>query len=537
MQESGDTITIGDVKVAPGEIKHIKLKISESFFTSPIVMPVSVINGLGDGPRLLLSAATHGDEVNGVGIVRELIYSINHTNFNGMLICVPVMNITGFLNHTRYLPDGRDLNRNFPGRADGNPAQRIAHTIFTEVVSKCDFALDFHTAGDGRANMIQVRADMRDSNVKRIAKAFGSEIIIDSEGLPGTLRRSAAQSGIPTITIEAGEPHKFERKVVKQCLQGIMNVIYELGMMKGTICEPRFQVVVKKTEWVRADRGGILEMKTYPRSLEKEGNELCVITNPFGVEVGIVRAPFTGMVVGVTTRPVASPGSPICHMVKIDKTLYKVEQAIRKKAEEVEKVHGLTELLQEIKSEDDIAEIELQLQKVAAMLIAEREEAEKEAKKKEMNKVETQKLAEEKMDKESKPEKESKKVAEEKMDKESKPEKESKKVAEEKMDKESKPEKESKKVAEEKMDKESKPEKESKKVAEEKMDKESKPERESKKVAEEKMDKESKPERESKKVAEEKMDKESKPEKEIKKTDEKSKEDKSAKVNRIDMSQ
>jgi predicted deacylase len=364
MQESGDTITIGDVKVAPGEIKHIKLKISESFFTSPIVMPVSVINGVGDGPRLLLSAASHGDEVNGVGIVRELIYSIDHTNFNGMLICVPVMNITGFLNHTRYLPDGRDLNRNFPGRPDGNPAQRIAYTIFTEVISKCDFALDFHTAGDGRANMIQVRADMRDSNVKRIAKAFGSEIIIDSEGLPGTLRRSAAQSGIPTITIEAGEPHKFERKVVKQCLQGIMNVIYELGMMKGTIVEPRFQVVVKKTEWVRADRGGILEMKTYPRSLEKEGNELCVITNPFGVEVGIVRAPFTGMVVGVTTRPVASPGSPICHMVKIDKTLYKVEQAIRKKAEEVEKVHGLTELLQEIKSEEDIAEIELQLQKL-----------------------------------------------------------------------------------------------------------------------------------------------------------------------------
>jgi hypothetical protein len=171
---------------------------------------------------------------------------------------------------------------------------------------------------------------MTNSEVRRIARAFGSEIVIDEPGLAGTLRKAATESGTPTLTAEIGESQRFEKHLVASGLSGVMNVMYELGMMKGRPVPPLFQVIVKKTEWVRADRGGILEMIAGPRSLVTEDEELCTITNPFGKEVGAVRAPFTGMVVGITNYPMVSPGSPICHLVKLDKTLTTVENALRR---------------------------------------------------------------------------------------------------------------------------------------------------------------------------------------------------------------
>ncbi|MEW5760097.1 MAG: succinylglutamate desuccinylase/aspartoacylase family protein [Candidatus Thermoplasmatota archaeon] len=325
-----DEIKIGDDTISPGETKHIKLKVSETFLSTPIQIPISVIYGEAEGPRLFVCAASHGDEMNGVGIIRELIYDVDHSKLNGLLVCIPVLNIPGFTLRLRYLPDGRDLNRNFPGKPEGNYAQRIANAIFTEVLQQCDYGIDIHTAGVGRSNMMQTRADMLNKEVAKIAKAYGTEIILDDVGANGTLRRTATEAGIPTISVEAGEPYKFERKYVRAGLQGVMNVLYQLNMLDGKKLEAPFQVVVKKTEWVRADRGGIIEMKTKPRKLEYEGDELCTVTNPFGKEVDVVRAPFTGMVVGVTTLPLVAPGSPICHMVKLDDSLKLVESCLKK---------------------------------------------------------------------------------------------------------------------------------------------------------------------------------------------------------------
>lgn len=330
MPEARDSFALGDTIVLPGETRHIRLPVSESYVSTAVEIPLTIINGIGEGPILMVTAASHGDECNGTAIVRQLIYDVDHSNLRGVLVCAPVLNLPGFLRNERDLPDGRDLNRNFPGKPEGNSAQRIANRIFTMIVQKCDYGIDLHTATRGRSNILQVRGDMTNNEVRRVAKAYGSEIVIDEPGLPGTLRKAATESGIPTITAEIGESQRFEKHLVASGLAGVMNVLYELGMLKGKPAPPLFQVIVKKTEWVRADRGGILEMLANPRAVVSEGEELCTITNPFGKEVGAVKAPFTGMVVGITNYPMVTPGSPICHLVKLDKTLATVENALRR---------------------------------------------------------------------------------------------------------------------------------------------------------------------------------------------------------------
>ncbi len=333
MPETRDSFQLGDTIVLPGETRHMRLAVSESYVSTQIEIPLSIINGIAEGPIVFVCAASHGDECNGTGIARELVYGVDHSNLRGVLVVAPVLNLPGFLRNERDLPDGRDLNRNFPGKPDGNSAQRIADAIFTKMVEKCDYGIDLHTATRGRSNILQVRGDMTNTEVRRIARAFGSEIVIDEPGLAGTLRRAATEAGIPTVTAEIGESQRFEKELVKSGLSGVLNVLYELGMLKGKQVCPIFQVIIKKTEWVRANKGGILEMMAEPRGLVSEGEELCTITNPFGKEVGTVRAPFTGMVVGITNYPMVSPGSPICHLVKLDRTLATVEAALRKELE------------------------------------------------------------------------------------------------------------------------------------------------------------------------------------------------------------
>ena len=337
MPEARDSFQLGDTIVLPGETRHMRLAVSESYVSTQIEIPLTIINGIAEGPIVFVCAASHGDECNGTGIARELIYGVDHSNLRGVLVVAPVLNLPGFLRNERDLPDGRDLNRNFPGKPDGNSAQRIANAIFKKMVQKCDYGIDLHTATRGRSNILQVRGDMTNTEVRRIARAFGSEIVIDEPGLAGTLRRAATETGIPTITAEIGESQRFEKELVKSGLSGVLNVLYELGMLKGKTVPPIFQVIVKKTEWVRANKGGILEMIAEPRGLVSEGEELCTITNPFGKEVGTVRAPFTGMVVGITNYPMVSPGSPICHLVKLGRTLSTVESALRKEKEAKER--------------------------------------------------------------------------------------------------------------------------------------------------------------------------------------------------------
>jgi predicted deacylase len=323
--------SISGIQVAPGETREIYLKVSESYLSNTIQIPVTVIRGRTAGPTAFVMAALHGDEINGVDIVRRLIFDIDHDNLSGTLIAVPVVNIPGFLAQSRYLPYHRDLNRFFPGQRKGNNAERFAARIFNEIILKCDFGIDLHTAADGRLNLPHVRGDMGHPKVRKLARAFGATVLVSQRGVKGSLRREATEAGVPTILFEAGETGKFSPKISMAGLKGVLNVLSEMKMWpRHEQQRPPFQVIVKASDWVRTDKGGILDLQIRPGDLIYEGDLIGSILNPFGKTVTQVRAPWTGIVIGVTTAPLAIPGTGIAHVAKLKKTLSLVERSIRR---------------------------------------------------------------------------------------------------------------------------------------------------------------------------------------------------------------
>ena len=343
MDSSNTIFSICGIRIAPGETREIYLKVSESFLSTAIQIPVTVIRGVKPGPTAFVVAAVHGDEINGVDIVRRLIFDVDHDRLSGTLIAVPVINIPGFLNQSRYLPYHRDLNRFFPGSRRGHNADRIAHKIFTEIVQKSDFGIDLHTAASGRSNLPHVRGDMKNPRVRRLARAFGATVLIDQQGVRGSLRREATDYGTPTILFEAGETGRFSPRVSLSGLRGVLGVLSEMGMWEpeDKKHKPPFQVIVKASEWVRAEKGGILELSAKPGDLIYEGELIGSIVNPFGKTVTQIRSPCTGIVIGVTTAPLTIPGTGIVHVARLKKTLSLVERSLQKKLEEKNKLKKL----------------------------------------------------------------------------------------------------------------------------------------------------------------------------------------------------
>jgi predicted deacylase len=318
-----EAFTYSGGKVAPGERQNIRYGISETYLGDPIRIPVSIINGERPGPTVFLSAAAHGDELNGIEVVREVAYEWDLSDLAGTLVCMPVLNVPGFLFQQRYLPIyDRDLNRSFPGRPDSTSAKRMAHRIFQNFIEPCDFGLDFHTSTRGRTNMLHVRADMSDTKVSRLAKAFGTNVVIDSEGPSGSLRGEASRAGVPTITIEMGEAHRFQRVLIDEALAGTDSVFAEYGLRETTAVRwPGWRTIItddQEKTWIRADAGGIVDMHFERGSLVHEGDRICTITNPFKDDNTVVEAPFTGLLVGLLENPVVYPGNPLCHLVELD---------------------------------------------------------------------------------------------------------------------------------------------------------------------------------------------------------------------------
>ena len=319
-------LTIGGRPIRRGTVKQIFLKVSEYYTATPVNVPVTVIRGHERGPAVFLTAAIHGDELNGVEVVRRVMTSLTPDQLRGTLICVPVANRVGFLAHTRYLPGRRDLNRYFPGDPEGNAAARTAHLLFSEIVGHAKYGVDLHTASVGRTNLPHIRADMSNGKVRRIASAFGTEIVVDIPGSPHTLRAAATRSGVPTIIFEAGETFRFQRNMVARGVAGVRNVLAALSMIAEPAKEARFQVIIKVSEWMRSVRGGIADILVRPGEIIYAGDEIAVITNPFGREVSSVRSHLTGLIIGITTVPMVNPGDAICHVAKLEKTLATVER-------------------------------------------------------------------------------------------------------------------------------------------------------------------------------------------------------------------
>lgn len=307
-------LRIGDESIGLGEQRELHLKFSESYLGVPVSVPIYVNRAATDGPRVFLAAAIHGDELNGMGIVREFVFENAPELLCGTLICIPIVNIYGLERHSRYMPDRRDLNRCFPGTPDGSLASRLAHAIFEDIVLQCDYGIDFHTAAVRRTNYPNVRAELSDPAVRRVAMAFGCELVLDSKGPTGSLRRTAVKAGIPTIIFEAGEVWKIEPGVVEVGVRGCTNVLRYLGMLDGDPEPPVFQAMIEQAVWVRAEQGGILSFHVRPGELVKKGDALATSHNMFGRERSVLRAPVGGIVLGMTTMPAVKPGQPVYHL-------------------------------------------------------------------------------------------------------------------------------------------------------------------------------------------------------------------------------
>lgn len=306
--------------VPPGESAEVRLSVGESYTAEELTVPVTVMHGAKPGPRLFLTASIHGDELNGVGIIRDLLHDHPWNSLRGTLVAVPVANVPGFLIQDRRLPDRRDLNRSFPGNAKGSLTARLAHVLFQKVIAPSDFGIDLHTGGGERTNYPQLRCDLADATTRDLGRAFGCTFILGGAGPDRSLRRTALKKGVPTIVYEAGSPRRFERPFIEKGKTGVVNVMRHLGMLPGEPELPELTFEIDTTHWVRARVGGILDLKVALGQPVKKGEELSLNTNPFGRERSALKAPHAGAVLGLTNLPLVHPGDAVCHIAHLDKS-------------------------------------------------------------------------------------------------------------------------------------------------------------------------------------------------------------------------
>jgi predicted deacylase len=322
-------------EVDPGEKRHLRYEVGETYLGDPVEVPVTIVNGDRPGPRVFVVAAVHGDELNGVKVAQEAAIRYEPGDLAGTLVVVHVANVPAFQAQQRYIPIyDQDLNRAFPGRSESNTAGRMANELWEAFLSRCDYGLDLHTSTRNRTTMFHLRAEMADEGVERLARAFGANVVLAGAGDEGSLRRAATAAGIPTLTVEMGKAHRFQPVLVEKAVEGIEGVLAEHGLVPGDPPEPKwFRVVHGGTDdraWLRADTGGLVDMHWGPYPLVREGETICTVSDHFGRERRVVEAPFTGLLVGVLENPVALPGHPLCHLVRVDEeTGEEIEREIR----------------------------------------------------------------------------------------------------------------------------------------------------------------------------------------------------------------
>lgn len=321
-------------EILPGTARNVQLAISESYSSVTLRIPIHIRRAQEDGPVVFVTAALHGDEINGTGTVRQLIQDPTLQLTRGTLLLVPVLNLLGFDRFDRYLPDRRDLNRSFPGSARGSLASRMARIIFDEIVARCDYGIDLHTAAVRRTNYPNVRGDLTDPAVRGLAASFGAEIIIDGKGPAGALRREACKAGCPTIIMEGGEVWKVEPGVVAMGARGVKNVLRGLGMLADAPQPPAFQLVIEQSKWIRADRGGFMQFHVGPGDLVEKDQPLATNTTLLGDPQNTLHAPFDAVVIGMSSLPATGPGEAVCNLGKLPDGYHPADLRQRRAAED-----------------------------------------------------------------------------------------------------------------------------------------------------------------------------------------------------------
>ena len=314
LHEADADVEDGFDELLPGTLTRMTWRAGESLYGSAIPTPVLVAEGMAPGRTLCLSAAVHGDELNGIEIVRRVMYSLDPEKLSGRVIGVPIVNIQGFERHSRYLPDRRDLNRFFPGNPRGSSASRIAYSFFEQVVKHCDALVDLHTGSFHRTNLPQLRANLRDESVLEMTEGFGGLVILHSTGGPGTLRASAARAGVPAVTLEAGEPLRVDDKAVDHSVKALYSLLDDMGMYKRRSLWGSPEPTYYGSMWVRADKGGMLLGDVKLGKRVKEGDVLGTVTDPITNVKQEILAPQSGRVIGMALNQFVMPGYAAFHL-------------------------------------------------------------------------------------------------------------------------------------------------------------------------------------------------------------------------------
>ncbi|MGH8497185.1 MAG: succinylglutamate desuccinylase [Gammaproteobacteria bacterium] len=312
--DAQETLFLLGTEVPPGAIDWLSWAASESFEGISTPTPVLVVNGTSPGPTLCLTAAVHGDELNGVEMVRRIMYSLDPKKLDGAVIGVPIVNLHGFRRSSRYLPDRRDLNRYFPGSPTGSSAARIAHSFFHEIILHCDQLVDLHTGSFHRANLPQLRADLNNPEVVAMTEGFGATVVLHSTGDRGTLRRAATDAGIPAVTLEAGEPMRLQPKEVAHGVKGIETLLDKLGMVNKVSLWGDPQPVYYDARWIRANSGGILFSNVNLGERIRKDEVLGTVTDPITNKRTEIRSPYDGRIIGRALNQVVMPGFAAFHI-------------------------------------------------------------------------------------------------------------------------------------------------------------------------------------------------------------------------------
>jgi predicted deacylase len=305
--------------IKPGSRVTIDLPVTRLYTHTPIALPVRIVHGKQPGPTIFVSAAIHGDEINGVEIIHRLLEHWTMKRLHGTLLAIPVVNIHGFIHQSRYLPDRRDLNRNFPGSKKGSLAARLAYLFMHEIVKQCDYGIDLHTAAIHRDNLSQIRANLDHPETLQLAEAFDVPVLINANVRDGSLRAAAAQEGIPMLLYEGGEALRFNELVIRAGTRGIINVMRKLGMLppsrksRKRSIEP---VIARSSSWIRAPGSGVLRHIVTMGSRINKNDKVAIIEDPIGEQKIEIPAPYDGIVIGRSNLPLVNEGDALLHIAR-----------------------------------------------------------------------------------------------------------------------------------------------------------------------------------------------------------------------------
>ncbi len=314
------------VSLESGKVHKLWLKLGENELSNPVMVPILIAKGEFEGGVMGLTAAIHGNELNGIAIIHELFEQIDTKNLKGTIIGIPGLNTLAISNNQREFIDGVDLNRIFPGKVNGNGSEQMAYQIGKKIIPLFDYHIDLHTASFGRVNSLYGRGDMQNDTLAKMLHVLQPDIIVSNKGKASfgsasglTMRAFAINNGVKSITMEYGNPQVFQKEMVSRGVDGLQNLLKYLGFVSGEIVSQKVENVCSKSYWIYTDKGGYLDIKVNLNQKLQKDETIALLRNPFGELIATYKAPEAGIVVGKSTNPVNKSGGRIIHLGILEK--------------------------------------------------------------------------------------------------------------------------------------------------------------------------------------------------------------------------